>query len=618
MTKNAAKLAPRVLTWHAMFALGTAVLVPSLVPRLLLLSGAVQAAAARALLYAIGMGGIVALAHNAAQLHQHRDALKALAAGSTGVEPDEMRDLAESSWRVVTGWLAPPIAGLALIGTLYRPGLLDLTTGVSVALLGTVFVAAASLPLSVLVRGAFLRAIELAPPDVMRETVLREEKRGTLKRAIARRLLFAVALPVAFVSIGAALVTNAHIRRDDERARERTAILLARAALERLPDEPSGDGIEEAIATAENLGVSASITRRHEPQRTDRDEGGVMEVSTPLAQGSAHLRIGGSSVGVFSPTSMIVTLLAVALAAFLGALLGRAFGDDLAVATRGVRLLGTDAVIGGSTRVTRPVRFEVVAALGHAIEQLAERFRVFAQAQERAIAARERATRMRGLFFASVSHDLKSPLNAVLGFTSLVRQTEELSPGQSESLDLIERRGRELLALIETILDAARVEARQLTLVREQVTISDLFGEALGKGRDLGGDRQVEVVAEIVEGIPVLNADRLRLTRALATIIGHALRSSEKSYVRMRAAPSRAGGVRIDIEVPSTRLSARQLVGMLDPGPDPGAREHRGLALGLSLARAIIELHGGSVAVTDRGDKGSVFTVRVPVGPPLG
>jgi signal transduction histidine kinase len=160
---------------------------------------------------------------------------------------------------------------------------------------------------------------------------------------------------------------------------------------------------------------------------------------------------------------------------------------------------------------------------------------------------------MRGLFFASVSHDLKSPLNAILGFAELVAHTERLSPGQSESLAPIERRGRELLALIETILDAARVEAGQLTLVHDSVTVSDLFGDAIAKGRDLGADRPVEVVAEIVEGIGILHVDRVRMGRALATFIGHALRTAEREFIRVRAVPSRKPGmIRIDVEAPST------------------------------------------------------------------
>ena len=605
----------RVLAWQAAFALGTAFLVAPLVPRLLLLSGPVQEAVTRVLLYSVGTGGAVALVHNALVLGRHRALFGALISGPNSVKARDLAALAEDSGRVVTGWVAPPLAGLALTGTLFRPALVDLTTGVSVALLGTVFVAAASLPLSVMIRGTFAQCFEAAPPDVMRSVVESEEKRGNLKRHLPRRLMFAVALPVALVSVGAALVTHAVVRRADQRDREATARLLARAAFDSKPGSLEGAGVEEAVIAAEHAGYVVTLNRRFAPARVEHEPEGTVEVSAPLEQGTAQVRVGASDLGVFSPVSMVVSLLSVMLAALFGAGLGRALNHDVATATRGVRLLGTDSVLGGGTRVMRPVRFRLVEDLGLAIEDLAERFRVFAHAQERAIAARERAARMRGLFFASVSHDLKSPLNAILGFTNLVRDTEDLSPGQIESLDLIANRGLELLALIETILDASRVEARQLTLVRESVRIEDLFEEALGKGRDLGGDEQVEVVAEILDGVPDLSVDRLRLARALATIIGHALRSSEKAYVRMRAAPSRAGGARIDVEVPSTRVPARVLAGMLDPNPDPGEREHRGLALGLSLALSVIELHGGTVAVTDRGSKGSVFTVRIPVGP---
>lgn len=605
----------RVLGWQLAFALGTAFLVAPLVPRLLLLAGPLQAAITKVLLYSVGTGGAVALAHNAWVLGRHRKVLVALDSGPRTVDARELVALGDDGGRLVTGWVAPPLVGLALTGTLFRPELVDLTTGVSVALLATVFVAAASLPLSVLVRGSLARAFEQAPPDAMRAVVETEEKRRKLEQHIPRRLMFAVALPVAFISVGAALVTNAVVRRADERDRAATARLLARAALDSRADSRETAGLDEAALAAERVGYGVTIDRGFGPARTERAPFSGIELSVPLEQGTARLRFGASDLGVFSPVSMVVALVAVMLAALFGLGLGRALDDDIATATRGVRLLGTDSVIGGTTRVMRKVRFRVVEELGLAIEHLADRFRVFAHAQERAIAARERAARMRGLFFASVSHDLKSPLNAILGFTNLVRDTEPLSAGQIESLELIAKRGRELLALIETILDASRVEARQLTLVRERVRIEELFDESLAKGRDLGGDGQVEVVAEILDGLPELNVDRLRLTRALATIIGHALRSSEKAHVRMRAAPSRAGGARIDVEVPSTRVPARLLASMLDPNPDPGEREHRGLALGLSLARAIIELHGGTVAVTDRGTKGSVFTVRIPVGP---
>lgn len=150
--------------------------------------------------------------------------------------------------------------------------------------------------------------------------------------------------------------------------------------------------------------------------------------------------------------------------------------------------------------------------------------------------------------------------------------------------------------------------------MREPVRISELLSDAVAKGKDLGGDRAVELVTEISEGIPTLELDRVRVARAIAALIGHALRSADRSFVRMRATPSRTGGARIDIEVPSAKLSARQLEALLEPSYTPSRGEHRGLVLGLGLARAVVDQHGGSISVADRGDKGSVLSVRLPAG----
>jgi len=238
---------------------------------------------------------------------------------------------------------------------------------------------------------------------------------------------------------------------------------------------------------------------------------------------------------------------------------------------------------------------------------------VFAKAQERAISARKAAARMRGLFFASVSHDLKSPLNAILGFTELVRNSESLSPGQSESLSLIDRRGRELLALIETILDAARVDAGQLSLVLDYCDVRQLLAEAVAKGKDLGGDRGIEIWADVAEDVSSLRVDRVRMPRALATFIGHAVRVSESAAVHVQVV-SEPDAVRFDVEVPGSRVDAQKLEALLDPSPALGPSEHRGLALGLRLARSVVELHGGSVVVSPLSGRGAIFSLLMPTG----
>jgi signal transduction histidine kinase len=333
----------------------------------------------------------------------------------------------------------------------------------------------------------------------------------------------------------------------------------------------------------------------------------------PLERHAVAVRFRATSGTVLRTELVVVSLLAVAVAALIGVLLGRALTTDLRTATREVHLLGTDVVLSGSQLIAQP-RFRAVAALLDAVAQLAARFRVFAEAQVRAIEARESATRMRGQFFASVSHDLRSPLNAILGFSELVRQNEPLTPGQLESLTLIEHRGRELLALVETILDAARVEAGHLKLLRDRVIIGELLGAAIIKGQDLGGDRNVEAVAEFPANVPAVSVDRLRMGRALATFIGHALRTAERPMLRVRATLASAGRVAIEVEIPSRRFSARQLEAMLNPSRQPGTSPHRGLALALGLARSMVELHGGNVHVEDRATEGAAFIILLPVG----
>ncbi len=611
MTATAANLRQRVLVWQTAFTIGTTLLLAVSVPRLLLLAPEVGAAAARALFYATAGSGAVGLLWTWWVVWRQRFVLRTLAVGSRSVEPFQMEELGKGPSRITYGYASALILSLCLLTVPgARPALLDITTTVSLALLAAVIVAASALPLHVVVRNAFVGAFELAPPDVMGDAVEAAEKIGVTRRRMSRRVLAAVVAPVALVAIGSALITNAHLRRADEGAREESARALARAALELGPGVVGGAGLDDASKRAADLGFFAQVRSQASSYLIERDDDGVVALTTPLDRGSATIRFSGSTVPVMSFESLLITLLVVVLAAIMGATLGRALSGDMKIATRGVRLLGTDAVISGGTRMVTPARFKIVGDLGAAIERLAERFHVFAGAQERSIEAREAATRMRGLFFASVSHDLKSPLNAILGFTELVRQ-ESLTPEQTESLDLIQKRGRELLALIEAILDAARVEAGQLSLVHEEVDVADLVWSSIDKGRDLGGEREVPVTVEIDEGLPTLRGDRVRMGRALAMFIGHALRTAERPPVRVRAS-LRDAQVVVEIEVPSTRFSAPQLAAMLNPGGQPGASENRGLALGLSLARSVVELHDGSVEVIDRGLARSAFQVLLP------
>ena len=114
-----------------------------------------------------------------------------------------------------------------------------------------------------------------------------------------------------------------------------------------------------------------------------------------------------------------IAMLALGLASGLGVLIGRSFAGDVALATRELQAMGVADILRGG-RMRGGARFQSVAALLAAVDHLGGLFREFARAQQRAIAARAATERMRALFLASMGHDLKAPLNAILGFADLV------------------------------------------------------------------------------------------------------------------------------------------------------------------------------------------------------
>jgi signal transduction histidine kinase len=614
MNEVAAKLSSRVKRWVIGATLATALLLLGLIPDLLLLDTVAQRAAVGRELLMLTLSSLAGFGIVTIRLERHRYVLRALALGSRSIDPYELEDFVSEPGRLTRRWLLPHVVAEAVLATWGRPREIDLTTGTSIALLGAIVAAAVSLVLYIVVRALFLRVMELAPPDVMREVIETAERGGRARVRILQRLRTAILTPVALVAIGTALIASAHVRRADAVAREATARALGRAAFELNPGVVETAGLDEAAKRAAELGFSPSLSDDEKPYAVVRRDYGLTIVTTPLDEGSAELRFYGGTVPVLSLASVVFALLTVGLAAFLGGALGRAHTQDLMHATDGIRLLGTEAVIRGGRLSVRPPRFVVVAELEAAIERLAERFRVFARAQERAIMAREAATRMRGLFFASVSHDLKSPLNAVLGFAELVR-LEPLTSGQAESLDVIARRGRELLALIETILDAARVEAKQLSMVVERTKTTELFGETFTKARDLGSDAAVEIIGEIGEGAGELVVDRVRMARALATLVLFAVRQARAGSVHVRATTDGSGFAVIEVEVPGRRGSG-DLSRLLSAVSRPGVGEHRGLALGLSLSRSIVELHKGNLTAVESASGSPAFSVKLPLPGP--
>jgi signal transduction histidine kinase len=540
-----------------------------------------------------------------------RPCLRAIAAGGTDIHAGDLLSLyalpAKLTLFDAAGALA--VGGSSLLRPL-RPPTSDVATQGWLVVLAMTFGAAAILPAYILMRAQVSRVLEAAPLSLSREALgLVADRLANVPR-VPRRFIFAVAAPIVFVAAGASLLVQAHVRAFETEAREDEAQKLATAALDVVGI--GGLGRAAAITVAAEHGLHVTLKPNRAPFHVIHDDEGVTAMQVPLEDGHAELSFATTELRPILWVYALLGVIATVLAGLLGSRTGQWFVTDLGIATRAVRETGAADVIRGS-RVRREARFDSVTLLMDAIDSLGGVFREFASAQERAIDARAATERMRGLFLASMSHDLKGPLNAVLGFAELVSKSP-LTAAQQESLTIIEQRGRELLTLIQTILDSARVEAGELHVTPEWTMVGDVVMSAVLDARDASAGSDVEIVGEIQPRVPQLYVDGTRMVQALTAVIQSAVRFTVKGVVHVRATlPAGSTDLRLDVESAGRTAPSNERDRIFDAFKDPDrARRHGSLGLGLALARSIIELHGGSIDVVITKEGETVFHMVIP------
>jgi signal transduction histidine kinase len=589
----------------------TGLIVVLFAPRLLLLDDRVVAGSAHVAWW--GWGTTVALAVAATWWvgRRVRPTLRKLAVGAPGIDPAEIRALYAVPARLVVldlvGTLA--VCGVLLVRPM-RPDTNDLYTQTELVLLVMTMASAAVLPAYVAARASVGRALELAPVAVARDVIERLAGQGRSVARVGRRLLAAVVAPVAFVALGASLLVHAHLRAFDTSSRQNDAAELSQGIFEVVNGDPRGRAaaIDAARAYAFDFQVAGGTALFS----VVRSDDGTTLLTVPLTVGHVRVRFRTARLSLWTGVYVSLALVAIGLGWALGHRIGRMFENDVVLATRQLEATGVADVLRGN-QLLGGVRFRSVAALMAAADGLGGVFREFARAQERAIEARAATERTRSLFLASMSHDLKAPLNAVLGFAELVSRGP-LTETQWESLAIIERRGRELLYLIETILDAARAEAGELTISPEYTRVGDVVMPSLLNARMLMAGEDAQIVGEIQPGVPRILADPERLAQALTGIVLVALRLADRRYVAVRAAmPADGEQLRIDVELTGRSAAAQDREKVFDAFKHPErVRKHGSLGLGPWLARAIVELHGGTVAVESTEAGGTVFHVWIP------
>ncbi|MEP7101782.1 MAG: AAA family ATPase [Burkholderiales bacterium] len=241
-----------------------------------------------------------------------------------------------------------------------------------------------------------------------------------------------------------------------------------------------------------------------------------------------------------------------------------------------------------------------------------------AESERDARIAAEAASRAKSGFLASMSHELRTPLNGVLGYAQLLQMEPDLAPKQRRGLATIESSGRHLLALINDILDLARIEAGHLELAPDAVNLRRVIDLVADTVRMVAQRKRVGFAVELDGDLALtVQVDERRLSQVLLNLLGNAAKFTDRGSVTLRVRRQDLDGqrARVSFEVEDTGvgMNAEELQRIFRPFEQVGAADRRveGTGLGLAITDALVREMGGTLSVRSQPGQGSTFSLEL-------
>jgi len=230
----------------------------------------------------------------------------------------------------------------------------------------------------------------------------------------------------------------------------------------------------------------------------------------------------------------------------------------------------------------------------------------------------EELNRLKSEFLANMSHELRTPMNAIIGYSSLIldRVYGDVPPKQEEGIKRIAINAKNLLELINNILDLSKLSAGRVPLFVEKFAVADIVKEVTDTMECLVRERKLTLTAIVPDGL-LIKSDKTKLKQVLINLIGNAVKFTHEGGITLRVESDSVNAL-VRLSVSDTGIgieeeNIQKLFQEFNQLDASSTRKYGGTGLGLCISKKIVELNGGTINVTSKVGSGSTFTVTLPL-----
>jgi signal transduction histidine kinase len=279
----------------------------------------------------------------------------------------------------------------------------------------------------------------------------------------------------------------------------------------------------------------------------------------------------------------------------------------------GPRTVGMISLVREQPSSFTPDEIEFVSLLGRFLGSTVQNIRAY-EAERATVEELRRLSALRADFVALVSHELRSPMAAVIGSAkTLQRRWRELTPEQRESfLGLIDHETNRLADLVADVLDTSRIESGQFSYSFTDVDVGELVQESAAAAES--GQDEIKIRSHVHRPLPLVRGDRDRLRQVLTNLLDNAVKYSPAGEGVEVEALAENGRISVEVRDSGPGVAPEHQALIFEKfGRVTGEHAKPGTGLGLFIARSIAQAHGGSLEVRSRNGRGTTFALQLPV-----